>query len=887
MLPREPNILAPKSLTDALELCFERSGASVAIDTPDFKMTYAELDGMSRHVASELRERFSLEQLKSKPIAILMSRSVEFYVAQIAVIRAGGFFLPIDPSQPPERIEFLLSDSLSSLLLVRERDSFVVESAVVSFSIDVDRWMKGRQDYVDQPPTTAATDACGEISENDFAYMIYTSGSRGRPKGVPISHQAICNLCHWWSDEFELAAGQRTLQMISVGFDASLEEILPTLVSGGTLVPIQPEAMNSMKQFLNFIERENVQNLHLPAAFWHALAASFEMHDSLKLPASVQTVVLGGEKADPTLVESWFAHVGTEVRLINAYGPTETTVAASYAVLRPGAQPTIGQPIRNVSFCVCDADGQLVKSGTPGELYIGGIGVATGYWNREKLTAEKFVDSPLNDNQRYYRTGDRVQLNEDGNCEFIGRIDDQVKIRGYRIEPGEVSACLGAHPQVSQAHVAARQLTSGTNALHLFGYVIAKSDDDPPSESDLAEFLSRQLPAYMIPTRIVVMESFPVTPGGKLDLERFPSPTLDPVLGTDQDGGGSEPVSPTEQKIAKLWKKVLGTGGLTREANFFQIGGDSLSAMRLVLLLESEFPGAVIPVAALIPNPTIATLADYIDHRQGHSTAKTPQNWPFLTPMGNYKQPIRIVCIHAAGGGGMFYRELFEGFEPLGPVAILESASLYQEELELETCGHQSIAEMAQNYVDCVIDAGCEQKLTLVGYSFGALLSFEMARLLKAKGYDIEKIINIDCPSPVSMRPRNRFSKFWCRVRSHETFGDWLAEHILIKQRKREIKRLKKFQKENLQPPVELRPLALELVFGDLAVNHVTKPLDVTMHLIRGQYPQAMYHIPEDYGWPEMVSTFSKEQIPGGHNTIFCHPYLKLLVETFHEALRE
>ena len=230
LLPREPNVLGPKSLTDALELCFERFGSSVAIDAAGLKMTYAQLDGMTRHVASELRARCSRQQLKSKPIAILMSRSVEFYVAQIAVLRAGGFFLPIDPSHPSERIEFLLSDSLSSLLLVRERDSFAVESSVDSFSIDVDRWMEESHD--DQPSPAVATNDYAEISENDFAYMIYTSGSRGRPKGVPISHQAICNLCHWWSEEFELAHGQRTLQMISVGFDASLEEIFPTLVSG-------------------------------------------------------------------------------------------------------------------------------------------------------------------------------------------------------------------------------------------------------------------------------------------------------------------------------------------------------------------------------------------------------------------------------------------------------------------------------------------------------------------------------------------------------------------------------------------------------------------------------------------------------------------------------
>ena len=888
--PCETKISKPETLTDALEFCFVRFGNSVAIDTPGFKMTYAELDGMTRHVASELRSRCSSQQLKSEPIAILMSRSVEFYVAQVAILRAGGFFLPIDPSQPSERITFLLSDSSSSLLLVREGDSFAVEeSPIVSVSIDVERWVNESRGHVGQSSATAAiaTEDCGKVDGSDFAYMIYTSGSTGRPKGVPIYHRSICNLCHWWADEFDLKQGDRTLQMISVGFDASLEEIFPTLVTGGTLVPIQPEALNSMEKFLDFIGQQKVQNLHLPAAFWHALAASFETHESLELPASVQTVVLGGEKADPTLVESWFSQIGTEVRLINAYGPTETTVAASCADLRPGVEPTIGKPIGNVSFCVCDTDGRPVETGQPGELFIGGIGVAIGYWNRRELSAEKFVHSPLKDGQRYYRTGDLVKLNEDGNYEFVGRIDDQIKLRGYRIEPGEISACLRNHPQISQAHVAVRLLSNGkiTQRL-LIGYVVTKSDDDP-SESELQEFLGLQLPAYMIPTKIVAMESFPVTTGGKLDIDQFPCPTIEPTTDSNSDGE-SELIRPTEQKIAKIWEQVLGTGGLTREANFFQIGGDSLLAMRLVLLLESEFPGPVIPVAALIPNPTIAAMADYIDRRQRRLVVATAaQNWPLLTRMGSSQHPISVACLHAAGGGGMFYRQLFEGFERATSeketsVAILESASLYQE--KSMTCGHESIAGMARNYVDCLVDAGCDQKLTLVGYSFGSLLAYEMAGLLRAQGYVVEKIVNIDCPNPIIMRPRNLLSKIWCRIR---TFRDRIAEYKLIINRKRNLRRLKDLTKVNLPPTVELRPLALELVFNALAESYPTKPLDIEMRLIKCQYPHAAYHIPDDYGWTAMVSALTAVEIPGGHNTIFSDPHLQSLIQAFHEALAD
>ena len=223
-------------------------------------MTYSELDGVTRHVASEFRKQFSIHQLKSSPIAISMSRSVEFYVAQIAVLRAGGFFLPIDPLQPAERIKFLLEDSSASLLLVRERDSFVMEeSSLASFSMDANRLVKEYRDCAIQTSTPeVSADDWLEVSENDLAYMIYTSGSTGQPKGVQIAHRSICNLCRWWSEEFDLAPGERTLQMMSVGFDASLEEIFPTLTTGGTLIPIQPEAFNSMEQFLDFIGREQI-----------------------------------------------------------------------------------------------------------------------------------------------------------------------------------------------------------------------------------------------------------------------------------------------------------------------------------------------------------------------------------------------------------------------------------------------------------------------------------------------------------------------------------------------------------------------------------------------------------------------------------------------------
>lgn len=860
-----------RTLVVALEHSFKQFESDVAIDTPDCKLTYAELDALTSRLAAKLRLSDLTQQLQSLPVAILMSRSVEFYVAQISVLRAGGFFLPIDPSQPAERIEFLLSDSNSSLLLVREGDSFEKpESTARQLSIDIDRLMEQQSlDIIDSRPSQS-------VNESDLAYMIYTSGSTGQPKGVPVSHKAICNLCDWWTTEF-IAHGDRALQMISVGFDASIEEIFPTLVSGGTVVPVQPEAMESIERFLDFVGQQEISMLHAPTALWHTIAASLEMHDSLELPSCVRTVVFGGEQVDPHQVDAWFSKVGSDVRLINAYGPTEAAVAASYAVLSPGDQPSIGKPIRGISFNVVGEDGQLVEEGQPGELYIGGVCLATEYWNREQLSAEKFVSCSFVDGQKCYRTGDIVRQRSDGNYKFIGRVDDQIKLRGYRIELGEISICLGAHPLVSQAHVAVRQFASVSQSKYLLGYVVAQPGE-APDEAELKEFLQQRLPAYMVPTRIVLMDSFPLTAGGKLDLDQFPDPVAIASLGGDE-GFSNE----TEERVANVWRKVLGVSQLCRETNFFQIGGDSLLAMRLVLMLESEFPGPMIPVAALIPNPTVSSMAQYIDQHRNGSANGVSKHWPLLTRLGNSSKSISVVCLHAAGGGGMFYRQLCDGLDSEISMVVLEAPSLYQ--VEPVVLERQSVVEIAQDYVDCIVDAGCQQKLTLAGYSFGGLVAYEMARLLKQQGFEIARIINIDSPNPQTIKLRPFLSRSWHRSQLPRTISQRFAEFKSILQRKWQAGEIAKRAKAKLPPPVPLRSLALELEFIRIARDHVPEPNDVSMHLICGEDPEPKYCVPDDYGWSEKVAELTLVQIPGGHNTIFSQPYLQALKAAFQDAL--
>lgn len=409
------------TVVDALEKSFALFANEIAIDTHQAKLNYTELDELSFNLAVQIQQILPRESLKSRPIAIFMSRSVEFYVAEIAVLRAGGFFLPIDPHQPFDRVEFLLSDSTSSLFLVRNEDNFQVPATVDSLSVSANAQVMNSENQQSPLSDRNADADLGIVSDSDLAYMIYTSGSTGKPKGVAISHKSLLNFCDWWATNFEMSPSDRTMQFLSLGFDASLGEIFPALATGGTLVPLQTNSLESISRFLSFIKEQQVNVLHLPTAFWNALVASLAAQDTAErtwLPDCVKTVIFGGEKVDPGMVKKWFAHNDSDVCLVNVYGPTEATIACSCVVLTPGEQPSIGKPIAAVDFYVVTGDGDLAAEGQVGELYICGVCLAEGYWRQAMLSAEKFVACDFANQETCYRTGDLVRLRPDGNYEF-------------------------------------------------------------------------------------------------------------------------------------------------------------------------------------------------------------------------------------------------------------------------------------------------------------------------------------------------------------------------------------------------------------------------------------------------------------------------------------
>lgn len=448
----------------------ERSPDAIAVIACHQSFTYRELNQRANQLAHALRQQGVEPETR---VGLCIERSLDMLVALFGILKAGGAYVPIDPTYPAERIAFILADAQVSLVLTQ---SSLVQQCSHPTVICLDR------DWT-QIATHAVENPSNQTHPGNLAYLIYTSGSTGMPKGVMTSHQAVVNYITAAGQIYEIEPGDRVLQFASIGFDAAAEEIFPTLGRGATLVLRSDTMLNSIPEFWQQCDRLQLNVLDLPTAFWHQLTAAIAL---TPLPASLRLVIIGGEAADPARLQVW-QHQYPQVRLINSYGPTETTVVATLCEVSgakavvTAAQVPIGRSVSNLQTYVLDALLQPVPIGIPGELYIGGTGVARGYWQRPDLTATHFIPHPLSQKagDRLYKTGDIVRYRLDGHLEFLGRSDNQVKLRGFRIELGEIEAILKQHPAIQDAAVV---LQDGTHP-RLVGYVVPA----PTAEADQAE----------------------------------------------------------------------------------------------------------------------------------------------------------------------------------------------------------------------------------------------------------------------------------------------------------------------------------------------------------------------------------------------------------------
>ncbi|MEO1433183.1 MAG: non-ribosomal peptide synthetase, partial [Cyanobacteria bacterium J06633_8] len=571
------------------------------------------------------------------------------------------------------------------------------------------------------------------------AYMIYTSGSTGRPKGVIIQHQALVNYTEARVNECELGIGDKALQFASISFDGAVAEIFSALVSGATLVLRNNEILGSVSKFIQNCWDYRITILELPTAYWHQL--TFELaKGNLELPPSLRVLVIAGERAIPQQVNLWKTTVGAYPRLINDYGPTEATVSATSCNLSelnltalPRREVPIGKPLQNYQTYLLDKNLQPVPIGVPGELYIGGIGLARGYRNKANLTAEQFIPNPFSEQpgSRLYKTGDLARYLNDGNIEYVGRIDNQVKLRGFRIELGEVEAALNQHSQVQETLVTILEDELGNKQL--VAYIIP--GENAPSSTALRQFLKEKLPAYMVPGAFVILDTLPLTPNRKVDKKALPLPTLDNRVDSKNC---ILPRTVLEHQLVKIWEEALNISPISVTDNFFELGGHSLLAIRLITEVEKQL-GYTLPVTSFFQEGTIEKIAQHLENHQ------ESDNCEILLPLQTKGNQTPLFLVHPAGGYGLGYSLLANKLGTNQPVYALQARGLNGKEQPLNT-----VEAMASDYIKAIREIQPSGAYLIGGYSSGGLIAFEIASQLQAAGESIENLLIIDTHPPLT-----------------------------------------------------------------------------------------------------------------------------------------
>ncbi|GCF09825.1 hypothetical protein KDI_33890 [Dictyobacter arantiisoli] len=601
----------------------------VALVFEEQMLTYGELNRRANQLAHYLQKQGVRPEVV---VGISMERCSEIAVGVLAILKAGGTYMPIDPSYPQQRLNYMLQDAHLTWLLTQKSLLPTFEG----LTPDVQR----AYIYLDQPPAELYqqpdSNPASFMTRDQLAYVIYTSGSTGRPKGIMLPHQALLNLFIWQAHDLPLQRGTRVLQFAPLSFDVSCQEMFTTWQGGGTLVVLpDDELRRDPDAVLQLLARQQIERIFVPYVALQQLALAAEQQ--VNVPLALHSIITAGEQLQITQsIATWMQRL-PESSLYNHYGPSESHVVTSYMLQddpqRWATLPPIGRPINNTQIYVLDADMQPMPVGIAGELYIGGHNLARGYLARPELTAERFVAHPFaqEPGSRLYKTGDLARYRSDGNIEFLGRIDQQVKLRGFRVEPGEIEAVLTSHPSIKDSIVIVHK--EHATASHLTAYVVPQTDQDL-DVNEVHRFARGQLPEYMVPTFIISLPVFPLTPSGKIDRRSLPRPEQDMQF---VDEVRMTPQTPIQELVASHWHEVLQRSMISIDANFFDLGGHSLLATQIIGRLRQSFQ-IDLPVRSLFQFPTIRGLALEVEQLQRGSVA---QSMPSLVP-GDRRKPLAL-----------------------------------------------------------------------------------------------------------------------------------------------------------------------------------------------------------------------------------------------------
>ncbi|MBD1922211.1 amino acid adenylation domain-containing protein [Funiculus sociatus GB2-A5] len=739
-----------QNLPSKIEDCFhqlfeaqvEQSPDAIALIFQNQQLTYRELNIRANQLAHHLQQ---LGVVPDVLVGICVERSVDMIVGLLGILKAGGAYLPLDPSYPQERLNFMLEDAQISILLTQSilaplwKDCWGERQHGLSVvCLDTD-W-----DEIAYHPQHNPT---SNVTLDNLAYVIYTSGSTGKPKGVLVQHRGVSNLAEAQIEVFKLQPSDRILQFASLSFDASIFEIIMALRIGATLYIAKKESLLPGQALIKLCKDNNITCITLPPAVLAVLPKE-------ELPA-LHTIICAGESCSKDIVNKW----ASDHRFFNAYGPTEATVWATIAEINDNSEkPPIGRPIANTQIYILDRYLQPVPIGISGELYISGDGLARGYLNRPELTAERFIPNPFikavkieneaqiqvnssfyplkeeSRTERLYKTGDLATFKPDGNIEFLGRIDEQVKIRGFRIELGESEAVLRQYPAVKEAVVIVRE--DRPDDKRLVAYIVPQQNQ-ALTTIEIRDFLKKKLPDYMVPSFFVLIDSLPLTVNGKVARLALPTP-FNLKSEISNLTLHVAPRTSTESTLAKIWAEVLNIERVGIGDNFFDLGGNSLLAIRLMDEVYKQFKREL-PLSTLFLNPTVESLASTL------FVENNSRSWSPLVAIQPKGSNPPFFCVHPIFGVVFPYYELAYHLGKNQPFYGLQPRGIDGEQPPITR-----IEDMAAYYIEALRVVQPKGPYFLGGWSFGGLVAFEMAQQLQKSGHEVGLVAMLDTLAPGS-----------------------------------------------------------------------------------------------------------------------------------------
>jgi amino acid adenylation domain-containing protein len=837
-----------------------------AVVAGESRLTYAQLDAEADRIARRLAAAGAGAECR---VGVLLSRGPRLIPALLGVLKSGAAYVPLDPSYPAERLDYMLDDSRASVLLTETARA----GSLPGFC--------GRVVCVEDQGGDAPLPAPEARTGSQLAYVIYTSGSTGQPKGVAIEHRNAVAFVRWAHTVFSAAEMEGVLAATSAAFDLSVFEIFAPLSCGGKVIV----AENALA-LAELPARGEVRLLNTVPS------AAAELVRSGAIPESITTINLAGEPLAQELADRLYALPQVR-RVYDLYGPSETTTYSTFALRAPGGRPTIGRPIANTMLYLLDRHLQPVPLGTIGELFIGGAGVARGYLNRPALTAERFIRNPfvVDPQARLYRTGDLCRYRADGSLEYHGRCDHQVKIRGFRVETGEVEAALRAHPAVADVCVAAREDAPGERRL--VAYLVAQGA--LPSPAEWRGRLQARLPEAFIPSAFVTLPELPRTANGKVDRAALPAPP-------DRAAAVAAPVpprDPLERQLARIWEQILGTAPIGVTDRFFDLGGHSLLAVRLTVQIERQL-GRKLSLAALLQAPTIAELAQRL--RAEAPEPRAPAGSLVALNAEGSRPPLFLV--HGMGGGVLWgYTNLTRHLDPDQPVFGFQA-----DEARLPAAP-ESLESLARRYVAELRLRQPRGPYRLGGYCFGGNLAYEMACQLEAAGERVDKLLLISAWPANSGHDRMRWTPggiaafFANLARWMLRFREWAPQARaqffrwkLASLRQRLLRRLRPPRAGAPDREIELLVDLSEIPDGErrLWAAHLRalrgyhpRPYGGAVTLLRTRaYPMFCSFDPS-HGWSDLArGGVAVRRLPGRHSTILSEPDVAALAREIEAELR-